>query len=216
MPRLERRQALIEATIPLLLVQGAAVSTRQVAEAAGVAEGTIFRAFDSLEDLVHAATLEAIRRDDIADRLRAVGQTHSDLAGTLRELVRLLSDHVRRTRTFIELAHELHLRPDWRADFKLAADRRGSRPPTSSVRSAPAPGHDHHAPGPGRFHAAVTDAITEAIDRHRDELTTSPGQAASALVSLTFGALHPVAGHPELDDPSAITDLLLHGIAKDS
>jgi len=41
----DRRAALIEATIPLLIEHGTAVSTRQIAQAAGVAEGTIFRVF---------------------------------------------------------------------------------------------------------------------------------------------------------------------------
>ena len=204
MPRLERRQALIEATIPLLSTQGSAVTTRQVAEAAGVAEGTIFRAFTSLEDLIHAATVAAIQRDDIADRLAAVGASQPDLAGTIRELVRQIGDHVRRTRPLIELAHELHMRPECRPLGRPGAGA------SDAADEADAPR------GPGRFHAAITDAAIHSLAGHVDELTVSPALAASALISLTFGALHPIAGHPELDDPAAITDLLLHGIAKDA
>ena len=57
-PRLspdERRAALVDATVPLLLEHGRAVTTRQIAEAAGIAEGTIFRVFATKEELVDAA-----------------------------------------------------------------------------------------------------------------------------------------------------------------
>jgi len=51
----DRRQALIDATLPLLREHGRAVTTKQIAEAAGVAEGTIFRAFESKDELILAA-----------------------------------------------------------------------------------------------------------------------------------------------------------------
>lgn len=58
LPPDQRRAALIAATLPLLREHGMDVSTRQIADAAGVAEGTIFRAFPDKESLF-AATIEA-------------------------------------------------------------------------------------------------------------------------------------------------------------
>jgi AcrR family transcriptional regulator len=55
LPPDERRAAIASATLPLLLERGLAVTTRQIAEAAGIAEGTIFRAFPDKDAVVQAA-----------------------------------------------------------------------------------------------------------------------------------------------------------------
>jgi len=54
LPAEERRKAILEATLPLLLERGGAVSTKQIAEAAGIAEGTIFRVFPDKDAVVRA------------------------------------------------------------------------------------------------------------------------------------------------------------------
>ncbi|HEV7760274.1 MAG TPA: helix-turn-helix domain-containing protein, partial [Acidimicrobiales bacterium] len=55
MPPDERRAAIACAALPLLLERGLAVTTRQIAEAAGVAEGTIFGVFPDKASLILAA-----------------------------------------------------------------------------------------------------------------------------------------------------------------
>jgi AcrR family transcriptional regulator len=54
----DRRAMIVRATLPLLLANGETVTTRQIADAAGIAEGTIFRVFAD-KDAVIAAVLEA-------------------------------------------------------------------------------------------------------------------------------------------------------------
>src|SRR4051794_19110019 len=62
----ERRAEIVAATLPLVLTHGAGVTTRQIAEAAGIAEGTIFRVFPDKESLL-AAVFESALDPTTAD-----------------------------------------------------------------------------------------------------------------------------------------------------
>jgi AcrR family transcriptional regulator len=60
MPTEERRSTIVAATLPLFLSQGAAVTTREIAQAAGIAEGTIFRVFPDKTALLDAVIEAAL------------------------------------------------------------------------------------------------------------------------------------------------------------
>lgn len=60
MPPEQRRAAIVEAVLPLLVEHGDGVTVRQIAAAAGVAEGTIFGVFADKEELITAAVESAI------------------------------------------------------------------------------------------------------------------------------------------------------------
>lgn len=75
LPPDERRAALIASTLALVLAEGPDVSTRQIAQAAGVAEGTIFRVFSTKDELVNAAVASACDSSPLLDELRAIDRT---------------------------------------------------------------------------------------------------------------------------------------------
>jgi AcrR family transcriptional regulator len=72
LPPSERRAAIVAATLPLLLANGASVTTRQIAEAAGIAEGTIFRVFPDKEHLLDAVLEEALDTRSVDEALGAI------------------------------------------------------------------------------------------------------------------------------------------------
>ena len=72
LPPEERRARIVEATLPLLLAHGAALTTRQIAEAAGIAEGTIFRVFPDKETLIAAVVDAALDTSAVDAALEAI------------------------------------------------------------------------------------------------------------------------------------------------
>jgi AcrR family transcriptional regulator len=68
----DRRVAIIDAVIPLLIEHGRAVTTRQIADAAGIAEGTIFRAFADKDELIDAAVEKFLDPAPLHAALRAI------------------------------------------------------------------------------------------------------------------------------------------------
>jgi AcrR family transcriptional regulator len=103
LPADERRAAILAAARPLVLEHGRATTTKLIAEAAGVAEGTLFRVFPSKDELIDAVLdaefdpepfLATIRRIDLdqplEDRLvQAVSVLQRRFVGIFRMLIAL-------------------------------------------------------------------------------------------------------------------------------
>lgn len=72
MPVDERRAAIAAATLPLLMAHGRDVTTKQIAEASGVAEGTLFRVFDSKDAIIDAAVAAFLDPEPFRRELRRI------------------------------------------------------------------------------------------------------------------------------------------------
>src|SRR5690606_10285353 len=68
----ERREAILAAVLPLLRERGREVTSRELAEASGVAEGTIFRAFGDKESLLEAGLNKLLDPRPFRDELRRI------------------------------------------------------------------------------------------------------------------------------------------------
>lgn len=186
----ERRQAIIDATRPLLLEQGPDISTREIARAAGVAEGTIFRAFETKQDLIHA-TIEAAMSPDAALAELSGLPAGQDLAGRVSDILDVLRVEIRRTRSvfahFTRPTAPLH--------------------PPAGTRSCP-PINPHESK------ARIAEAAAAALDPYADQLAVPTLIAAQILSALAFATSLGLADDNPINQSSALADVLLHGIAK--
>jgi AcrR family transcriptional regulator len=190
----ERRTALIQATGPLLERYGRDVSTRQIADAAGIAEGTIFRAFATKDELIDAVITEVFDEQRTRSAILAIDR---DLPLTER-LVAAVTILQERTRRVFALFHALRLRPGW------AGPRPEDRPAHETLHAKQT--HDREL---------LELVLVNLIGTDADELRLSVGEAVTALRGTVFALTHPLLGDERLATPERIVDLVLHGVARD-
>lgn len=107
----ERRRQLARVAEPLLRRHGLAVTTKQIAAAAGVSEGTIFKVFDSKAALVEFTVRQAA---DTAPYTAALDELagESSLPAMVGRLVAVTSERVR---SIVELVMAARwMPPEWR------------------------------------------------------------------------------------------------------
>jgi AcrR family transcriptional regulator len=185
LPLDERRAALIAATEPLLERFGRDVSTRQIAEAAGVADGTIFRVFATKEELIDAVIEDAFDAQRTCHELAQV-DPGLDLEERLTVAVTILQERLRRI-------------------FALFGSLRLGKEPHD---------HDSFRAKQQADYELINHAIASLIKPDQDRLRLDVRDAASALRTITFSITHPMLGDPRLIEPQQIVDLVLYGICR--
>ncbi|KXP14548.1 TetR/AcrR family transcriptional regulator [Tsukamurella pseudospumae] len=185
LPQDERRAALIAATRDALLQHGAVPTTRQIAQQAGVAEGTIFRVFESKEALLDAVVRESFVTGDLFDRIDAI-----DPGLPLRERLYL----------FVEL-----LQGRFQQIFGLMAALGMVSPPHVQDEGSRRRAQEE---GP-----ALVERLAGVIGDDADQLSVAPHEAIHLLRLLTFSGSHPHISHGHVLSPRSIVDVLLDGIS---
>ena len=165
----DRRASLVEVTIPLLREHGAAVTTKQVAEAAGIAEGTVFRAFGSKEELVQACVSAVFDSTPAVAELRGIDPTLT-LDERLTAGVAVMQRHVERVVGLISVLHHAG------APAPLDHKRR---------RASPDP--------------AVDAAFADLIGSDAAHLRKPVAEVIALMQLLTLSSVHPLMSTGRLD-----------------
>jgi AcrR family transcriptional regulator len=106
----DRREAIVNATVPLLYTHGANVTTSQIAKAAGIAEGTVFRAFKDKQELVRTCVRTALAVDAELELIDLAGQAGS-LAERLSWAISAVSGYLDRMWSLVSVLRESGYEP---------------------------------------------------------------------------------------------------------
>ncbi len=182
----QRLDQLVDVTLDLLRVHGRAVTTRQIAERAGVAEGTIFRVVETKDELVDAAIARAFRPGQVEARILEIDRD-LPLRDRLVVLVSILQQR-------------------FRATFALMQRVGLVRPPD----------HVHDSDEAVAIRARLTALFADVVGPDADRLAVPVDDFVHRLRLLTFAGSHDHIADGRLLTPEQIVDTLLHGLTKES
>lgn len=192
----DRRKAIVTALVPLLVERGGDVSTREIAQAAGIAEGTIFRVFPDKKSLLMAAAEEAINPAGGQELFDKAMADVTDLRGQVVLAAQRVLDRMHLTMS-VMVAVRPHLMQAYHEEHEKGGTPKFG-PPEFVVKAQ----EDLHL------------RLTGLFEPHRDELAVEPAVAAIALRSLTFGASRPELGMAPVLTADQIADIVLGGVLR--
>lgn len=181
----DRRQAILTAVIPLLIEKGSTATTAEMADAAGIAEGTIFRAFPNKAALIHEAVKATMDPRPIEQALAGIPD-FSPIEIQLAEAARILAERFDRITALIGILRSM--------------PHSAERPPADARRIA------------ADSMTAISAALAVLFERHRDRLLIEPSRAAAAFRGLVFTNSHPLIAFEEKLSIDEIVTVLLSGV----
>ncbi|MGA4881481.1 TetR/AcrR family transcriptional regulator [Streptomyces lydicamycinicus] len=206
---------IVAAALPLVAEYGAAVTTSRIARAAGIGEGTIFRAFKDKDELLDACVAEAVGTDHVLRELASIS-LDEPLAARLAEAAEALRAHMERMGTVVGALHASGHRRG-RGIGIGSRDGEAPSPDRQGGEAAPPDRRGGEAPPPDSRAQSVTalrNAVIELLEPDRAAFRLSPEKVAAAFLALLFTRLQTPAPVPEADaplTPDELIDVLLHG-----
>ncbi|RDI34629.1 TetR/AcrR family transcriptional regulator [Lentzea flaviverrucosa] len=183
----DRRAMIVHAVLPLLMEHGANVTSSQIARAAGIGEGTVFRAFKDKDELFDACTAEALRPDHVLDAIAEI-PLDQPLEDRLVEAAEALGAHLERMGALMSALH--------------ASGRTKQRDP--GQRRGTGKG------GRRESMAAIRGAMVELFTPEQDRLRLPPEHLASLFLTLLFGGRR-LASDVDAPTTRQVVDFFLHG-----
>ena len=181
----DRRAAIIAATVPLLRAKGRAASTREIATAAGIAEGTIFRVFENKDELIDACVHDAFDSSTLVAELAEVDRT-LPLRDRLATAVTIMQQHLQDVFSLMTVLH---------------SSGQPMRPPTHDVEA-----HRRREQATAELDAAFVELMGADAEQLRVPAHTLSGY----LRMLTLSSVHPMLGGKP-STPEELVDVLLEG-----
>ena len=186
-----RRAMIVHAVLPLLIEHGAGVTTSQIARAAGIGEGTIFRAFKDKDELFDACTAEALRPDHVLDAIAEI-PIDQPLEDRLTEAAEALGAHLERMGALMGALHASG-RHKQRDPEQRLKDRRGT-----------------WKGGRQRVDGRHARRDHRAVQPEKDRLRLTPEQLAALFLTLLFGGRR-MAPDDDAATTRQVVDVFLHG-----
>ncbi|MFN3866349.1 MAG: TetR/AcrR family transcriptional regulator [Demequina sp.] len=178
-----RRSSIIDAAIPLILEHGAEVTTRQIADAACIAEGTVFRAFADKNELIDAAIERVTDPTEVLGALERIDPA-ATLEDKLDQIVALLHSSVSGAVEFL-----------------------GALGPREHARHRGGNHHRHHP-----MLGEATELIGSLLQPDRDRIRVPIVTAIELVRVLVLGTSIPIMRGAQID-PASLSDFILRGIA---